>query len=141
MNYFRKKGYQSVALSCHIKEADVNLFGELDAWEWANVFQYGSFCVTERFHPIIFCLRYGTPFLAVDQSEIYQKYESKTSFLLRNIGIQKHHINLKSEGWDKVLNKLDTLTAKNEGDELIWKFREQRDAALKGLLKAVDIFN
>jgi hypothetical protein len=78
-NYYRSKGFQTVALSMYNPYADVNLGHLLSPFEWADAFKYLSFCVTDRFHDTIFCLRNNIPFLSI---EPYAPETNKNSKIL-----------------------------------------------------------
>jgi hypothetical protein len=64
--FYRSKGYQTVALSLYNPHADVNLGHILTPYEWADAFKYLTFCVTDRFHGTIFCLKNNIPFISIE---------------------------------------------------------------------------
>lgn len=75
--------YQIVALMDGNKYADKYLY-DLNPFEWAKVFKYGSFLITDYFHGTIMGLKNGIPVLSIDSSG-YGKdgiYESKAYDLL-----------------------------------------------------------
>lgn len=136
--YFKRKGYQTIALSTYINDVDINLCGKLDVFEWANVFRYFSFCVTSRFHPIIFSLRHGTPFLAVDYNEFYRRYDSKSKSLLFKSGLSKNYIN--SPQGAELDYKLNPLLLEEQSSILLDVFNTQRIIAKEALLKVLNMF-
>ena len=74
---------QYVSLMDGNKEADIYLY-DLDPFEWAHVFKYGSFLITDYFHGTIFGLKNCIPVLSIDASEYSNSngYESKARDLL-----------------------------------------------------------
>ena len=78
------KDTQIVALMDGNKEADVYLYN-LNPFEWAHVFKYGDFLVTDYFHGTIFGLKNLIPVLSIDSSQYSNEtegYESKAKDLL-----------------------------------------------------------
>ncbi len=74
---------QIVALMDGNRYADRYLY-DLNPFEWAKVFQYGSLLVTDYFHGTILALKNGIPVLSIDSSRygMSGEYESKASDLL-----------------------------------------------------------
>lgn len=98
MNYpllstYRARGYQILALSAYNPEADVNLEGKLDPFQWAQTFRYLNLCFTNLFHGTIFCLKNHVPFLSVDFYD-NSKYESKIKCLLKEMNMLDQHLEL-----------------------------------------------
>jgi len=85
-SYFRQKDYQIIALSIYNPLADFNLGDELNPDEWAEVFKYVGFCLTDRFHGAIFCLKNQTPFIAIETKATSIK-KSKKYQLLSDFGL------------------------------------------------------
>lgn len=79
--YFSKE-YQIVALMDYNENADMYLY-DLNPFEWAHVFKYGSLLITDYFHGTIFGLKNGIPVLSIDASRYNDNYyESKVNDLL-----------------------------------------------------------
>lgn len=127
IRHYRIKGYQVIALSSFNRHADVNLIGKLDPFEWAEVFKYFTFCVTDRFHGTIFCLKNKRPFISIDHSKRYLTLESKIYSLLRDFSLLDNYINTNHDSggfldkaeqsqknWNvnKVTQKLDQMEKK-----------------------------
>lgn len=94
--YYKKKGYQIIALSIFNSYADINLYNKINPFEFADVFRYFTFCITDGFHGTIFCLKNKIPFISVDHSDIYLKSESKIYSLLKDFSlIESNYINIK----------------------------------------------
>jgi hypothetical protein len=83
-NYYRSKGYQTVALSMYNPFADTNLGHLLTPYDWADAFKYLSFCVTDRYHGTIFCLRNNLPFISIEPYEPRTAKNSKIYSLLND---------------------------------------------------------
>ncbi|MDD5504128.1 MAG: polysaccharide pyruvyl transferase family protein [Candidatus Omnitrophica bacterium] len=132
VKYFKERGFLTLAISCSIKKADFNLSGKLDIFEWANIFKYMSFCVTERFHPAIFSMRFGTPFLAIDYEKHYNDYGSKIGYLLSSMSLNDHYHNLLGSGeWrNDIIKKLSSLLKHADRNILLEKFNKQKITAI-----------
>lgn len=98
--YYGKKGYQIMALSIFNRYADVNLFDKLNPFEWAEVFKYMTFCITDRMHGVINCLKNQTPFIGVDDEAKYLILESKIYSLLRDFSLLDNYVNIKKTNYD-----------------------------------------
>ncbi len=86
-DYYKSQGYQIVALSMHNPQADLNLGHILNPFEWAEVFKYFTFCITDRFHGTIFCLKNGTPFISMEPRPLDSVKKSKIYSLLNDIDV------------------------------------------------------
>jgi hypothetical protein len=75
-------GYQIVALMDGNRYADIYLY-DLNPFEWAHVFSYGTCLITDYFHGTIFGLKNGIPVMSIDASKYNNgNYESKAHDLL-----------------------------------------------------------
>lgn len=99
-DYFKSNGYQIVALSMYNPYADLNLGHILDPFEWAEIFKYLTFCITDRFHGTIFCLKNKTPFISVEQKHIKSTKDSKIYSLLTDFNMVECYTNTHSEGFN-----------------------------------------
>ena len=75
---------QIVALMDGNRNADIYLY-DLSPFEWAHVFRFGSFLITDYFHGTIFGLKNNIPVLSIDSSgytDASVGYESKAKDLL-----------------------------------------------------------
>ena len=99
-DYFKSKGYQIVALSMYNPYADINLGHILDPFEWADVFKYLTFCVTDRLHGTIFCLKNKTPFISMEPKHIKSTKDSKIYSLLTDFNMTECYTNMHSENFD-----------------------------------------
>ena len=86
--HYRSLGYQTVALSMFNPFADVNLGHLLTPFEWADTFKYLTFCVTDRFHGSIFCLRNNIPFISIEPYAPRTLANSKIYSLLSDFDLQ-----------------------------------------------------
>jgi polysaccharide pyruvyl transferase WcaK-like protein len=97
--YFRQRNYQVIALSIYNPLADFNLGDELTPDEWAEAFKYVSFCLTDRFHGAIFCLKNQTSFIAIETKATpankSKKYQLLSDFEL----IKECYLNIFKEGY------------------------------------------
>jgi len=93
-NYFKSNGYQILALSMYNPYADFNLGHILNPFEWAEVFKHLTFCITDRFHGTIFCLKNKTPFVSIEPWPLNSVSQSKIYSLLSDFGIPDRYTNV-----------------------------------------------
>ncbi|MCK8824326.1 polysaccharide pyruvyl transferase family protein [Fuchsiella alkaliacetigena] len=122
-DYFRKKGYQIVSISMNNEFADFYLQDILNPLEWAHVFKYFDFCLTDRFHGTIFSLQNNISFLTVDHEERYLKIRSKTVDLLEDLNLIDNHINVLKE--KDIIEKIKSIH--NEGKKVDYDLKLFRD--------------
>lgn len=94
---FRQKGYQIVALSMYHQEADHNLGHVLNPHEWAAAFQYLTFCITDRYHGTIFCLKNDVPFISIEPEHLQETLNSKILDLLSEFNLTCCYVNPHSQ--------------------------------------------
>lgn len=95
--YYKPNGFQIVALSMYNPFADVNLGHILDPHEWAEAFNYFSFCITDRFHGAIFCLKNKIPFVAIEPDRLSSLKHSKLYSLLNEFELLDCYMDLYQE--------------------------------------------
>ena len=106
--YFHARGYQVVALSMYSHYADLNMGHILDPFEWANTFAHFKFCVTNRFHGTLFCLKSQTPFLALQTELLEARENCKILDLLRDFSLEDAYMNI-HDGQFGIKNMLDRI--------------------------------
>lgn len=82
--HYKAKGFQIVALSMYNPFVDINLGHILDPYEWAEVFKFFTFCITDRFHGTIFCIKNGIPFISIEPDPLPSLRQSKIFALLKD---------------------------------------------------------
>ena len=109
--YYRARGYQILALSMFNQYADINLGHLLTPIEWAEVFRYLTFCISDRFHGTIFSLLNGVPVVCVEKDFNLTLQQSKLYDLLHSFQLDEHYFNLSSTelGITDFLDKADAL--------------------------------
>jgi hypothetical protein len=95
--HFKSQGYQIIALSMYNPYADFNLGHLLNPFEWAEAFQVLSFCITDRFHGTIFCLKNHTPFISIEKDSALPKSQSKIYDLLSEFNLTSCYVNPRDE--------------------------------------------
>jgi len=98
--YFRNKGYQTVSIGGPNKYADHDLSEMFDPFEWAHVYKFFDFCITDRFHGTIFSLKNETPFLSIEDDEYYKRIKSKIVDLLEDFEMMNHYLYLDGSDYD-----------------------------------------
>jgi hypothetical protein len=99
-SHFRSKGYQVLALSMYNPFADFNLGHVLNPFEWAGVFRHLSFCLTDRYHGTIFCIKNQIPFLTLEKERNLPQAQSKLYDLLNELELPMCYINTQAEGFE-----------------------------------------
>lgn len=125
-DYYKSKGYQIVALSMHNTCADFNLGHLLNPFEWAEVFKYLTFCITDRFHGTIFCLKNGTPFISIEPHPIDSVQKSKIYSLLNSVNVLEAYGDADADDF-----QADSFLAK--GAELLKTWDQRRGRITEGL--------
>ncbi|MFA5252671.1 MAG: polysaccharide pyruvyl transferase family protein [Phycisphaerae bacterium] len=83
--YFKDRGYQIVSFMHSNEFADFNIQAVLNPIEWANLFRYMNFCVSNSYHSLIFSIKNKVPIKVVDFDPAYKEIESKTRNLLNDL--------------------------------------------------------
>lgn len=123
---------QIVALMDDNKYADIYLH-DLNPFEWAKVFSYGSFLVTDYFHGTILGLKNGIPVLSIDSSGygVSGEYESKACDLLKTrLGLPELYIPadelLSADGYEVFENRMGLI--ENSFNGAVLKQRIEKEA-------------
>ena len=82
--HYHARGYQIVNLSMYNPAADINLGHRLNPDEWVSMFSELEFCITDRFHCSIFCLRNNVPFAGIEPYAPAHRLNSKVYSLLQD---------------------------------------------------------
>jgi hypothetical protein len=100
VSHYKARGYQVLALSMYNSSADINLGHLLTPFEWAEAFRYLSFCITDRFHGTIFCLKNHIPFVSLENDRSLPRDQSKIFDLLTSFGLETCYQNPGDENFD-----------------------------------------
>jgi hypothetical protein len=92
-SHFRAKGYQILALSMYNPHADINLGHILNPFQWAEFFGLLSFCITDRFHGTVFCIKNEIPFMSLENERI-PRDQSKLYDLLTDFNLTSCYTHL-----------------------------------------------
>jgi len=82
--HFHAMDYQIVSLSMYNPYADINLAHLLSPHEWASIFPMMVFCITDRFHGTVMCLKSKTPFISIEPYKPLTPENSKIQSLLKD---------------------------------------------------------
>lgn len=64
--------------------------------QFTSIFKQFDLVITNYFHGTIFCIKNNTPFISIDNEEIYKKYESKIANMLKRLDLTEHYLTI----WD-----------------------------------------
>jgi hypothetical protein len=100
--HYRSKGYQVINFNMFNPYVDINLGHKVDTFDWAALFQHLNFCITDRFHCSVFCIKTNVPFVSVEPYEPKRPAQSKILDLLKDFDLTDcyqntyhHNFNLK----------------------------------------------
>jgi hypothetical protein len=127
---YHAKGYQIVALSMYNPNADFNLGHLLNPFEWAEAFGLFDFCITDRFHGIVFCLKNQTPFISVEKEKKLLKSQSKIYDLLSDLDLTNCYQNPNDDGFN-------TQMFFSQADEIIEAWDSSFEESIKQKVHAL----
>jgi len=87
--HYHNKGYLIINFNMFNPYADINIGHQVDPEEWAAFYKQLTFCITDRFHASVFCLRDDVPFVAIEPYQPKSLLNSKIYSLLKDFGIEK----------------------------------------------------
>lgn len=87
--HYHNKGYQIINFNMYNPYADINIGHQVDPDEWAALYKQLTFCITDRFHASVFCLRDDIPFVAIEPYQPKSLLNSKIYSILKDFGIEK----------------------------------------------------
>ncbi|MBN1493529.1 MAG: polysaccharide pyruvyl transferase family protein [Candidatus Omnitrophica bacterium] len=98
--HYRDKGYIILNFNMFNRFADYNIGHSVDPYEWAAFFKKLSFCITDRFHCSVMCLKNNIPFVATEPFMPQSIDQSKIYSLLKEFGVTQCYQNTLMEGFD-----------------------------------------
>lgn len=74
-------------------------FNSLSAFEWAEVFRFCDYVITERFHDTVFAMRWNVPVITIDWNleKVSDKGESKRLSIIKDFGFEENYVLLQSK--------------------------------------------
>ena len=69
--------------------ADINIGHRISPDEWLALIKQLSFCITDRFHISVFCLREDIPFIGIEPYQPKTLLNSKVYSVLKDFEIEK----------------------------------------------------
>jgi hypothetical protein len=91
--HYHAKGYQVLAMSMFNPFADFNAGHLLDPFEWSQAFRLFSFCITDRFHGAVFCIKNQIPLIALERETGLPLAQSKLYDLLADFDLTTCYAN------------------------------------------------
>jgi hypothetical protein len=86
--YYHQKGYQIINFNMFNPFADINIGHLVTPDEWVALIRQLTFCITDRFHVSVFCLRENIPFTAIEPFQPRTLLNSKIFSILEDFGIE-----------------------------------------------------
>ncbi len=87
--HFHQMGYQIINFNMFNPFADVNIGHLVGIDEWVELIKQLDFCITDRFHVSVFCLRESIPFTAIEPYQPKSLLNSKIFSLLESFNVQE----------------------------------------------------
>lgn len=129
-NILRKQGFYLIT-SEYDPNCDYSL-RSLTPFEWAALFQYCDFVLTERFHDTVFAMRYKIPVITIDWRlrVMNNKMESKRLSILKDFDCAENHCVINSESdLRNVMDKLFEIGGNNYNEKITRKVEEMTNEA------------
>lgn len=104
ITHYKQKDYQVVGLDINHPLIDYNFGAIFDPDEWADAFSHMDFCITDRFHAAVFCIRHKTPFIAIELWNLPRE-NSKAYDLLSYFGLEDLYMDVFAK--DYSIEKMD----------------------------------
>src|SRR5262249_18806329 len=93
IDLFRRRGYQSVAVSENNGDADLDLsMAPISPLEWAALPRLFDACVSERMHGCIFALLNGTPLISIDRRRPTMGFKTKNNELMTRLNLDDFYV-------------------------------------------------
>jgi hypothetical protein len=109
-DHLRASGVQTIGITTNNDFCDVNLFEHgFHPLDWARVFRFMDFCVSERMHACICCLQQRTPFVALDINVIAGDPETKLRNLMRGFGVDQYCLPKQGLDAGQLIESVETL--------------------------------
>jgi hypothetical protein len=86
-DHYHLKGYQLLNFNMFNPYADINIGHLVDPDEWAALFSILSFCITDRFHGSVYCIRESVPFVSIEPVKPKTLLNSKIFSLLKEFDL------------------------------------------------------
>ena len=126
--HFKEKGYVVIGLSFYVPRADVNLCGMLNPFEWAEAIKHFDFCITDRFHGAIYCLKNMVPFVCLEKTAGYKDCKSKILSLLKDFDMTNQYLPYYNNfNLDELENKVNGSKALFYNSDIDTKLRAQKE--------------
>jgi polysaccharide pyruvyl transferase WcaK-like protein len=90
--------------------ADINLGHVLNPFQWAEIFGLLSFCVTDRFHGTVFCIKNEIPFISLENENI-PRDQSKLFDLLTDFNLDScyEHIDENKNSTSRLISHINEI--------------------------------
>lgn len=87
----RRSGVQTIGITAANDCCEVRLFEEgFHPMDWARLFGFMDYCISERMHACICCLLQQTPFVALDINVVSGDSDTKVRGLLQTFGLEEY---------------------------------------------------
>ncbi|WP_221033301.1 polysaccharide pyruvyl transferase family protein [Actomonas aquatica] len=105
---FHGMGWVVVTMTAN-RHCDYDLRTIFSPLEWAVAFRLFDLVITKSFHELIFGLKAKVPAYVIDVGRVYVETESKTKFLLEQLGLAERYRNLGTSSMEETVNSIDPV--------------------------------
>jgi len=100
-DHYHHRGFQIINFNMYNPFVDLNLGHLVNAVEWAALFDEMDFCITDRFHCSIFCIRAGIPFVGIEPYKPLTQDNSKVRHILNDFDLSDCYQNTLADDFDQ----------------------------------------
>lgn len=86
-DHYHKRGFQIINFNMYNPWVDLNLGHLVNAFEWAALFDELDFCITDRFHCSVMCIRSQQPFVGIEPYVPLTQENSKVRHILKDFDL------------------------------------------------------
>jgi Polysaccharide pyruvyl transferase len=98
--HYHQCGFQIINFNMYNPWVDLNLGHLVDAFEWAALFEELDFCITDRFHCSVMCIRNKQPFIGIEPYKPLTLENSKVRHILKDFDLLDAYQNTLAEDFN-----------------------------------------
>ena len=96
-DHYHQRGFQIINFNMYNPYVDLNLGHLVDFFEWAALFNELDFCITDRFHCSVMCIRNNQPFVGIEPYAPLTSNNSKVRHILHDFDLLDGYQNTLAE--------------------------------------------
>ena len=124
-------GYTVVSIGQSNPYTHYNLSGKLDPLEWAHIYRFFYFCITDRFHSTIFSIRNRVNFVSVPPSGQSKKNAGKIHDLLERANLLTNFLDLADHTTEEAVAAVMNISERPDDEQSITQLEVADEAFAK----------